>query len=180
MDFQIRSSATGTTLGVSLTGAVYVRILPTGDEVAPGGRLEATFPLTREASADIRSKVKDALGKLVTELPGGKTHPDWAAKSYDARKAVYESMSLPFDNRLDRTPTEGDGEAEGGEAESGEGDEDGEVRPTQEVAVGLSTPDELAEEIPPRRSGSGSNLLCPLTSSHQRLPRRMPRGQPMR
>lgn len=149
MDFQIRSAATGTTLGVSLTGAVYVRILPTEDEVKPGGRLEATFPLTREARADIRSKVKDALGKLVTELPGGKTHPEWAAKSYDARKAVYESMGLPFDNRLDRTPTEADAEAEGGEAESGEGDEDGEVRPAQEIAVGLATPDGLAEDIPP-------------------------------
>lgn len=146
MDFQIRSAATGTTLGVSLTGAVYVRILPTEDEVKPGGRLEATFPLTREARADIRSKVRDALGKLVAELPGGKTHPEWAAKSYDARKAVYESMGLPFDNRLDRAPTEGDAEAEGAEAESGE---TGEARPTREVAVSLSTPDGLADDIPP-------------------------------
>lgn len=149
MDFQIRSAATGTTLGVSLTGAVYVRILPTEDEVKPGGRLEATFPLTREARADIRSKVKDALGKLVTELPGGKTNPEWAAKSYGARKAVYESMGLPFDNRLDRAPTEGDAEADGAEAEGGEAGEDGEARPAQEVAVGLSTPDGLADDIPP-------------------------------
>lgn len=149
MDLQIRSAATGTTLGVSLTGAVYVRILPTEDEVKLGGRLEATFPLTREARADIRSRVKDALGKLVTELPGGKTHPEWAAKSYDARKAVYESMGLPFDNRLDRAPAEGDAEAEGAESESGETGEDAEARPTQEVAVGLSTPDGLADDIPP-------------------------------
>ena len=108
MDFQIRSAAMSTTLGVSLTGAVYVRILPTEDEVKPGGRLEATFPLTREARADIRAKVKDALVKLVAELPGGKTHPEWATKSYEARKSVYESMGLPFDNRLDRAPAEGD------------------------------------------------------------------------
>jgi len=149
MDFQIRTAAKGTKLGVSLTGAVYVRILPTEDEVKPGGRLEATFPLTREARADIRSRVKNALGKLVTELPGGKTHSEWAAKSYDARKAVYESMGLPFDNRLDRTPAEGDVEVEGAESESGETGEDAEVRPTQEVAVGLSTPDGLADDIPP-------------------------------
>ena len=148
LDFQLRSAATSTTLSVSLTGAVYIRILPTEDDVKPGGRLEATFPLTREARADIRSKVKDALGKLVTELPGGKTHPEWAAKSYVARKGVYESMGLPFDNRLDRAPAEGDAEAEGSEAERGEGGEDGEVRPAQEVAVGLSTPDGLADEIP--------------------------------
>lgn len=146
MDFQIRSAAVGATLGVSLTGAVYVRILPTEDEVKPGGRLEATFPLTREARADIRGKVKGALGKLVAELPGGKTHPDWAAKSYEARKGVYESMGLPFDNRLDRAPADEEPEAESAESESGE---DGEARPAQEVAVGLTTPDGLADDIPP-------------------------------
>lgn len=149
MDFQIRSDAVSTTLGVSLTGAVYVRILPTEDDVKPGGRLEATFPLTREARADIRSKIKEALGKLVTELPGGKTHPEWATKSYDARRAVYESIGLPFDNRLDRAPAEGDAEAEATESESGESGEEDEARPVQEVAVGLTTPDGLADDIPP-------------------------------
>ncbi|MCP5260356.1 MAG: helicase [Rhodoferax sp.] len=149
MDFQIRSAAAGTTLGVSLTGAAYVRILPTEDEVKFGGRLEATFPLTREARADIRSKVKDALGKLVAALPGGKTHPEWAARSYDARKAVYESIGLPFDNRLDRAPAEGDEEAEVAEGESGEGGEEGAARPVQEVVAGVTTPDHLADDIPP-------------------------------
>ncbi|CAJ0807701.1 hypothetical protein P3T32_005201 [Ralstonia sp. GP73] len=143
MDFQIRSAAAGTTLGVSLTGAVYVRILPTEDEVKPGGRLEATFPLTREARTEIRGKVKEVLTKLIASLPGGKTNPDWATKSYDARKCVYESMGLPFDNRLDRAPAEEEAEAEGAD------DEDGEARPTQEVAVSLATPDSLAEDIPP-------------------------------
>lgn len=146
MDFQIRSAAAGTTLGVSLTGAVYVRILPTEDEVKPGGRLEATFPLTREARTEIRGKVKDALTKLIAALPGGKTNPDWATKSYDARKCVYESMGLPFDNRLDRAPAEEEAEAEGADDENGE---EGEARPTQEIAVGLATPDGLADDIPP-------------------------------
>lgn len=146
MDFQVRSAATGITLGVSLTGAVYVRILPTEDDVKPGGRLEATFPLTREARVEIRSKVKDALTKLITALPGGKTHPDWAAKSYEARKGVYESMGLPFDNRLDRTPAGEEAEVEDPENEN---EEEGEARPVQEVAVGLATPDALADDIPP-------------------------------
>lgn len=161
MDFQIRSAAVGTTLGVSLTGAVYVRILPTKDEVKPGGRLEATFPLTREARADIRSKVKDALGKLVTALPGGRTNPEWAAKSYDARKAVYESMGLPFDNRLDRAPAEGEAEAEDTEGENGEVDDIGEARPVQEVAVGLTTPDLLADDIPPPPKWLRLELVLP-------------------
>lgn len=145
MDFQIRSAAVGVKLGVTLTGAVYVRILPTEDEIKPGGRLEATFPLTREARADIRGKVKGALGKLVAEL-GGKTHPDWAVKSYETRKGVYESMGLPFDNRLDRAPADEEPEEESAEGENGE---DGEARPAQEVAVGLTTPDGLADDILP-------------------------------
>lgn len=149
MDFQIRSTATGTTLGVSLTGAVFVRILPTADEVKPGGRLEATFPLTREARAEIRGKVRDALTKLVAELPGGKMNPEWVAKIYEARKGVYESMGLPFDNRLDRGPAEDEAEAEVVHGENGEDVEEGEVRPVQEVAVGVATPDSLADDIPP-------------------------------
>lgn len=157
MDFQVRSVAMGSKLSVSLTSAIYVRILPTEDEVKPGGRLEATFPLTREARADIRAKVKDALGKLAAELPGGKTHPEWAAKSYDARKAVYESMGLPFDNRLDRAPVDGDAEAEGAEGENGEG----EARPAQEVAVGLTTPDSLADDIPPPQKWLRLELTLP-------------------
>lgn len=149
MDFQIRSAATGSKLDVSLTGAVYVRILPTEDEVKPGGRLKVTFPLTREARTEIRAKVKEALGKLVTKLPGGKTHPEWAEKSYDARKAVYESMGLQFDNRLDRAPLGGEAEAERGEGENSGGGEEGEARPVQEVAIGLTTPDRLVDDIPP-------------------------------
>lgn len=46
MDFQVRAAAIDTEISVSLTGAVYLRILPTEQEVKPGGRLEATFPLT--------------------------------------------------------------------------------------------------------------------------------------
>lgn len=149
MDFQIRSAAMGNTLGVSLTGAVYVRILPTEDEVKSGGLLEATFPLTREARAEIRTKVKEAITKLAGELSGGKSNPEWAAKSYDARKSVYESMGLPFDNRLDRAPADDETESEGTEVENGEGIEEGETRPVQEVGVGLSTPDRLADDIPP-------------------------------
>lgn len=149
MDFQIRSAATNTTLSVSLTGAVYVRILPSEEEVKPGGQLEATFPLTREARAEIRGKIKDALTKLIAALPGGKTNPDWAAKSYEVRKSVYESMGLLFDNRLDRTPADDETEAEGADDESGENGEEGESRPTQEVTVGQATPDGLVDEIAP-------------------------------
>jgi hypothetical protein len=149
MDFQVRSGAMDTTLNVSLTGGVYVRVLPTEDDVKPGGRLEPTFPLTREARAEIRSRVKDALTKLAGELPNGKSNQEWAARSYDARKGVYDSMGLPFDNRLDREPVVDDAEAEGTEKESSEDVDEGETRPPQEVGVGLFIPDSLADDILP-------------------------------
>ncbi|WP_407513135.1 hypothetical protein [Ralstonia sp. GP71] len=50
MDFQIRSAAAGTTLGVSLTGAVYVRILPTEDEVKPGGPAGGHVPVDQRGT----------------------------------------------------------------------------------------------------------------------------------
>ena len=67
MDFQICSGATNTKLWVSLTGAVYVRILPMEEEVKSGGRLEATFPLTREARAEIRGKPQADLAQRVED-----------------------------------------------------------------------------------------------------------------
>lgn len=158
LDFQVRSSATTSKLGVSLTGAVYVRILPTEDEVKPGGRLEATFPLTKEARAEIRGKVKESLAKLIAVLPGGKTNPEWAAKSYETRKGVYEAMGLPFDNHLDRTPTD---EEDADDAEEGENNEEGETRPLQEVAVALTTPDALADDIPPPPKWLRLELILP-------------------
>lgn len=149
LDLQVRSGASISTMSVSVTGAVYVRILPTEDEVKPGGRLEATFPLTRDARIEIRRKVREALSKLEAELSGGRAHPQWPDRSYEARKSVYETMGLPFDNQLDRAP-EVDEERSSGENEevlaAGEGEDE---RPAQEVAVGTSTPDALAEGIPP-------------------------------
>jgi hypothetical protein len=164
MDFQVRSTATDAKLGVSVTGAVYVRILPLEDEVKAGGRLEAKFPLTRQARADIRARVKEALTKLAAELPGGKTHPDWAAKSQDARRKAYESLGLSFDNQLDRAPADQEAEAAEGETEgNAEGDSDGEqseAPPAQEV-VGDGMPDGLAEDIPPPPKWLRLNLALP-------------------
>lgn len=158
LDFQVQANAKSDQLGVSVTGAVYVRILPTEDEIKPGGKLEATFPLTRAARAEIRAKVKGALAKLTTELPGGKAHADWAAKSYEARKGVYEAMGLPFENRLDRSSangesageaTEGEGEAAGGGSSALTANGESEAPPEQEVPAAAGIPDSLADDIPP-------------------------------
>lgn len=146
MDFLVRAQAKRTTLGVSLTGAAYVRILPTEDEVKPCGRLEATFPLTKEARTEIRTKINDALSDLEAALPKGKANPGWAAKSYEKRKEIYESMGLRFDNRLDR---ESEGEKEVIEPTENEETEEGESRAARAVPLAQGTPDDLVESVPP-------------------------------
>lgn len=163
LDFQIRADATGERLTVNTTGAVYVRIIPTEDEVKPGGRLEAVFPLTKETRLAIRSRVKEELGKLAAALPGGSGNADWPVKSLEVRKAVYESMGLPFENKHDKTPLEGEADEsiQASEAAEDEVSPDGEPRPPHEVVVGLDIPDALADEIPPPPKWLRLNLLLP-------------------
>ena len=178
LDLQIARTADDERIGVTLRGAVYVRILPTADDVKPGGRLEPTFPLTSVAKAHLKQLIKDALNQLRAELgmtaKGSKVHPDWPARSEEARRRAHESLEVPFDNRLDRGPAEGEVEvepkaqadapaegAEGGGAESDEGgDKDGEADgagdseapPEKEARAGTTLPDALAEPVaaPPK------------------------------
>jgi hypothetical protein len=151
LDFQVRADAKATKMVVNVKGAVYVRILPTEDEVKSGGRLEAIFPLTRQARQEIRARIREALSKLATELPGGNKHPDWRVKSQEARKSVYEAMGVPFDNGRDRSqadvvaPEEPEDEQEPSKATG----EEGENRPVQEVPVSATLPDHLASDISP-------------------------------
>lgn len=102
IDFQISTSAGNEKIAVSVTGAVYVRIIPTEVEVKPGGRLEVSFPLTRAIRKILRTQIGLALTSLAGEL-GNRNHPDWAARSLAARKSVYESNGVPFENTLDRS-----------------------------------------------------------------------------
>ena len=151
LDFQVQADARAVLMSVSVKGAVYVRIFPTEEDVRPGGRLEATFPLTRDARTEIRTRIRNALAKLTHELPGGNKHPEWKVKSNEARKAVYETMSLPFDNARDRSQVDLElaAEPENGPESPAVTDEEGENRPVQEVTVNAVLPDHLASEIPP-------------------------------
>ena len=107
LDFQVLKDKSSATITVQPHGALYVRILPTADEVRPGGILEPMFSLTRDAEADLKRRVSDALSALRIELKmaekGAKKHPDWEARSLAVREASYESMGIPFNNALDRS-----------------------------------------------------------------------------
>ncbi|MCU7926833.1 MAG: helicase [Candidatus Thiodiazotropha sp. (ex Dulcina madagascariensis)] len=151
LDFQVSSDAKNTKIRVTVNGALYVRILPTEEEVKPDGRLEATFPLTNEALKEIRTRVRQGLSELAENLKGGNKHPDWQAKSQNARQAVHEEMGIPFNNKLDRSqideeePEVSVDEHEMSDATASEG----ESRPIQEVHVSTTLPDNLAKEISP-------------------------------
>lgn len=138
LDFQIRTDASDEKMLVRLTGAVYVRVVPTADEVASGGVLEVSFPLKREVGRELRDRVRSALKKLEEEL-GGQSHADWHLKSLEARAAAYASMGLPFDSARDRT-TANDAETEEGAGSDEE---------AKSTTVAQNFPDGLAEDVPP-------------------------------
>ena len=149
LDFQINASAMEQHVNVDVAGAVYVRVLPSEEEVKPGGLLEATFPLTREARQELRNRVNAALKTLTEGMPNGRKNPEWAQKSLEARKLVYASMHVPFDNGLDRSPPPEEGE---GTKEAADGNNQDEVEdgvPIQEVRVESVLSDSLAESIAP-------------------------------
>lgn len=178
LDFQIGADSVGEKISVCVTGAVYVRIIPAADEVVSGGRLEVTFPLTKAARQALRAQVKIALANLTTELSGGKTHPDWPARSIAARKSVYEGLGVPFDNTLDRTSSDSgvlvgtDDSESGGDSSStaaqestgteGEAPPEGEgTKPELEAPYRAGLPDSLAEPIAPPQKWLRLELALP-------------------
>ncbi|MBI5921933.1 MAG: helicase [Betaproteobacteria bacterium] len=154
LDFQVARSLGSATLTVKPRGALYVRILPTADEVKPGGILETKFPLTSAARGALNQRVGAALTALRAELgmtKGSKKHPDWGERSLAARKLVHAEMGIPFDITRDRTRLEDSPEDVAATADLPEEEvtaEQGETPPEIEAAAeGL--PDALADPISP-------------------------------
>lgn len=145
LDFQISSEARDEKLRVRLTGAVYVRILPTADEVRPGGRLELSFPLTKKAERALKDEVYAALRKLREQLPGEDRNPEWRNRSLEARRSAYAAMGLPFEPTRDRSGENEDDAPLEQEAES-EGQGDDESSGIRVTSRGQPIPDALASE----------------------------------
>jgi len=161
VDFQISYDANNK-IKVSVNGALYVRILPTEEEIKPGGILEATFPLTNEVQKEIRARVRQALTALAKKLKGGNKHSDWRSKSQEARKAVHEEMGIPFNNKFDRSRIdEKESQIIEDEQEARETTTEDENRPIQEAQVGATLPDNLAKEIPPPSKWLRLDLTLP-------------------
>ena len=152
IDFQIDRAAQDTPIEIRVRGAVYVRILPRAEELAPGAILEAKFPLTREIRRELKARIREQLTRLRAELGmtgrGSPTHPDWLTRSMDVRRKVHESLNIPFDNTLDRTNVDSDSDDET-PAETPTDTDDTEPPPPLEALVGVALPDSVAEPTPP-------------------------------
>lgn len=156
VDFQLRAGAGESTIAVSVSGAVYVRILPNVDDVRPDGRLSPNIPLTKDATAQVRADTRAALTKLASELPEGRKNPAWPEKSLEARKKVYEALGLPFDNRGDRTTPEEPAEDGGVDADDPQSE-----APSEAEVPAAGTPDHLAEPIAPPAKWLRLDLTLP-------------------
>ncbi len=106
LDFQFAKTRSADTLVVRPHGAVYVRILPIADEVKRGGLLEPTFPFTSDTRRELKQRIHAALTALRVELGmtarSAAMHPDWPARSQEARRKAHQELGVPFDNSLDR------------------------------------------------------------------------------
>ena len=103
MDLQVRTTDSAATLKVDVKGAVYVRILPTADEMKPGAPLCPNFPLNSAARATFRARLKTDIDELVASLPQGRKNTAFAQRSLEVRKAILQSMGLPFELQQDRS-----------------------------------------------------------------------------
>jgi hypothetical protein len=178
MDLQVRSSDVAQTLTVDVKGALYVRILPTADELKPGALLCPNFPLNSGARAAFRARLKADIDALVASLPQGRKNPTFGQKSLDVRKKILQDMGLPFELKQDRTPTEEEqgrevragadqaSAAQGGEAADKEvfdEQETAEGRPAAEQAIPavVAIPDTLVEPIAPPAKWLRLDLALP-------------------
>lgn len=169
LDFQISKAGAGTPLTVQCAGTFYVRIIPTEDEIRPGGVLEPRFPLDPETKKELKSRVREALRALREELgmtkKGAGKHDEWPRRSEEVRRKVHEGMGIPFDNGLDRERIDPEGEIadaqDDGEQEPTPGEEAGEPIPEIEVQAKDVLPDAVALPVPPPQKWLRLDITLP-------------------
>jgi hypothetical protein len=150
LDFQIDSQAVGTPIVVGLTGAVYVRVLPSAEELAAGAPLEPRFPLNSETRAGLKAKIREGLQALRVELGmsarGSKMHTDWSSRSLDVRRKAYRELAIPFENALDRSKPESEREETDAESDA---ESESDAPPECEAKDSEHMPDAVVKSIPP-------------------------------
>lgn len=163
VDFQISRESKSDKMKVVPSGSVYLRVLPTAEEMVPGSLLYPNFPLTTEARREVRRRSKERLDELACSLPKGRKDKDWSARSEEVRRQVHAEMGLPFNNILDRTQVDLEEEIPDEEvvSEGNDFEEAADTPPQLSVSANQSIPDSLAKEIPPPQKWIRLDLTLP-------------------
>jgi len=110
IDFQIDAHARDIRIQVKPTIAVYVRILPTADEVKPGAICRPQFSLTSDIRKSIKQRVRDLEAGIRTSLGADfRRHPDWQKLRKEAQSKAHEEHGVPLVSVIeDFSPDEGE------------------------------------------------------------------------
>jgi superfamily II DNA/RNA helicase len=133
LDFQIGSDNQNIKISVKPTISVYVRILPTPDEVKPGAICRPHFSITSDRRRSIKQRVRDLEAAIRTMLGADyRKHPEWKKLREEAKSKAHEEHGIPLAAVIDDfTPDEGeppprllgeDAEREGVDADATEGE----------------------------------------------------------
>lgn len=102
LDFHIDAAAIHRPMRAHLSCAVYVRIIPSREDVAPGGRLVPVFLVRPQLQGEVRTRIKLALDALRVELGVQRRkenlHPDWHRRETETRRAIHAELGVPFDH----------------------------------------------------------------------------------
>lgn len=97
IDFQIAAKAKDIRIQVKPTIAVYVRILPTPDEVKPGAVCRPQFSLTSDIRKLIKQRVRNLEADIKATLGADfRRHPDWQKLRKEAQSKAHEEYGVPL------------------------------------------------------------------------------------
>jgi hypothetical protein len=100
LDFHIDATSVHKTIRAKVQASVYVRIFPSKDDVADGGRLQPGFLLNTQVRRELGARTRAALDALRAELKVSRykehSHPDWARRQDEVRRSVHEAIGVPF------------------------------------------------------------------------------------
>jgi hypothetical protein len=116
--------------------ALYVRVLPSPNEILRHPNCDPKFTLKKEIARELRKKIRERSREAVRSLKDRWKDPQWPEIDLRIRREAYAELGIPFaSGTAEETTEEPAADAEGEEVESG-------VR----VSGRVSIPDHLATE----------------------------------
>ena len=150
LDFHIEAAALHRKIRARLRAAVYVRVFPSKEDVAEGGRLRPGFQLDKAEMRSLGTRTRTALDALRAELGVTRykehSHPDWARRQDEVRRDVHAAMGIPFD------PAQHDDTPQGGDATPADADSGAEApEETSTPAIAYGSDGLYEQSEPPQK-----------------------------